>query len=631
MPEYVVRGHLPVQQDPEEPSCKRLRTQNGDPVQPAVHCEPNHLSACGDETLARKREEMCIRVIEGQDLPGPVQAFADLPLPAYALKALQLRGLTVPAPIQAQGIPIVLQGKDFMGFSPKGTGKTLAFLLPVLIHVRDQCQSVQGPMALVLVPTCERGVHVAEEARAISDGGQITTYCLCDSMPKGQPVEDSVKGVQILVATPSSLLDAMGTRVVCLENVTLLVLDEADRVLDTGLGPAVQRIVKTLRTDCRTVVLSATSPPEVVSLAASVCSSDRLVHIRVGEDDRTGYSHGLTLFVEACDDNGWNNRPDVKEQRLYFHLRNILTNQQRALPARVLVFVRTEAFAEELAEALRGAGFMCEALHRYQPQDTGIWPKFSNSETRVFVTTDVFNGCGPDVSHVTHVIAYDCPICVEEFVHRLGRMGRAAAGVRCVVVFYESATRQSQLAQQLISVLSKTGQGVPPELHAIANGTSTGKWRAGAEGERAGRGVDRGPGVGTVCDSSPPAALLEYATKVLPPRTAVRDGRGACRVALQAALGSPWRHAGDPGTTFRWNSAQPSDEMEAFKRRYRRTVQSALRRYMADNEIPLSIRTALDVSHFAGVPRSGSTFWFSLGGGLCEISLTECIDQPAIC
>ena len=180
--------------DSDERSRKFARTENGrapGPFRRAFYVEPGHLQQRSAEAVGALREKMEIHIIDGQDLPGPVHAFEDLPLPTYAAENLRLRSITVPTPIQAQGIPIVLQGRDFIGISQTGTGKTLAFLLPALIHIDDQLQSghTNGPVALVLAPTRELALQIAEEATKVAKGGRIWTTCFYGGGPKWQQIQ----------------------------------------------------------------------------------------------------------------------------------------------------------------------------------------------------------------------------------------------------------------------------------------------------------------------------------------------------------------------------------------------------------------------------------------------------------
>ena len=447
--------------------------------------------------------------------------------------------------------------------------------------------------------------------------------------------------MQILVATPGRLLDFLDNsrdQVVDLRRVTFLVLDEADRMLDMGFGPPVQRIVGHVRSDRHTMFFSATWPPEVVSLASAMCSSSSPVCIRVGhQHEKTVTSHNVTQSVEVFDDDDLTRRLERKQERLHAHLRHILDDAQQATPAKVLIFVRTKAFADELAQSLRRGGFTCDAMHgdRHQETRMQIVADFRSNRTRVLVATDVL-GRGLDIPDVTHVVVYDFPSYIEDYVHRVGRTGRAAK-LGCAVVFFEYAQRCPNLAQQLIDVLTEAAQTVPPELRVIAEEVLAGKrtvWadrgryhdRGGGGGGGGGWGGGGGGGGGWGgagrrwggWGRSAESAHTDYASKSLPSCVTVAEGGGACKVALQPELGSPWRLAGDPEVTFRWSSSQGSGELEAFKSRHKSTVQSALRKYMVENQIPTTVRTALDVSGFPGLPRSNGTLWFSLGGGLCQ-------------
>ncbi|XBI62480.1 hypothetical protein VPH35_043093 [Triticum aestivum] len=214
----------------------------------------------------RRRREI---TVEGNDVPKPVRDFRDVGFPDYVLQEITKAGFTEPTPIQSQGWPMALKGRDLIGIAETGSGKTLAYLLPAIVHVNAQpiLAPGDGPIVLVLAPTRELAVQIQQETTKFGASSKIKSTCIYGGVPKGPQVRDLQKGVEIIIATPGRLIDMIESHHTNLRRVTYLVLDEADRMLDMGFEPQIKKIVSQIRPDRQTLYWSATWPKEVELLA----------------------------------------------------------------------------------------------------------------------------------------------------------------------------------------------------------------------------------------------------------------------------------------------------------------------------------------------------------------------------
>jgi ATP-dependent RNA helicase RhlE len=341
--------------------------------------------------------------------------FSDLGLSAPILGALAAEGYVSPTPIQFQAIPPVLGGRDLCGIAQTGTGKTAAFALPILERLaalprRPAPQTCRG---LVLSPTRELASQIANSFRAYGAGMPLSTAVVYGGVPIGPQRQKLARGVDILVATPGRLLDLIDTRSVTLSSVQVLVLDEADRMLDLGFIHALKRIVKLLPRQRQTLLFSATMPPPIAALAEDYLNDP--VKVVVAPAAMTvGRVEQKVVFVPS----------DRKRDLLATLLRDPIF-------ARVLVFTRTKHGADRVVRHLVGGGIEATAIHgnKSQPQRERALAGFRDGQTRVLVATDIA-ARGIDVDGVSHVINFDLPNVPEDYVHRIGRTARAgAAGI----------------------------------------------------------------------------------------------------------------------------------------------------------------------------------------------------------
>jgi len=338
--------------------------------------------------------------------------FSDLGLSAPILGALAAEGYTAPTPIQFQAIPPVLGGRDLCGIAQTGTGKTAAFALPILQRLATVSRRA-APHAcrvLVLSPTRELASQIADSFRVYGAGMPLSTAVVFGGVPIGPQRQKLIRGVDILVATPGRLLELTDTRSLTLSSVQVLVLDEADRMLDLGFIHALKRIVKLLPRQRQTLLFSATMPRPIAALAEDYLTDPVKVVVAPSATTVERVQQGV-VFVPS----------DRKRDLLATLLRDPVL-------ARVLVFTRTKHGADRVVRHLVGAGIEATAIHgnKSQPQRERALAGFRAGQTRVLVATDIA-ARGIDVDGVSHVINFELPNVPEDYVHRVGRTARAGA------------------------------------------------------------------------------------------------------------------------------------------------------------------------------------------------------------
>ncbi len=332
--------------------------------------------------------------------------FADLGLTAPMLKALSDSGYKRPTPIQAQAVPLALKGRDIIGLAMTGTGKTAAFVIPIIERL------LGGPKrtrALILTPTRELCVQVEESFRKYGKHSGLDVIPVYGCVGYDPQVKALRAGVDVVVATPGRLLDHLEKQNVVLDEIEVLVLDEADRMLDMGFAPQINRIVAQLHSYRQTLLFSATMPPEVEALARKYLRKP--VVVQVGR--RSGAATTVQHFVYPC--------PKDKKTSLLVEL------LKKESLGSVLVFTRTKHGADRVVKAIEKAGIEAGAMHadKTQGQRTKALEDFKKGKLRVLVATDIAQR-GLDISGISHVINYDVPQQAEDYVHRIGRTGRAA-------------------------------------------------------------------------------------------------------------------------------------------------------------------------------------------------------------
>jgi len=392
--------------------------------------------------------------------------FADFGLAPEIQRALSDQGYVHPTPIQAKAIPIVLQGRDVMGAAQTGTGKTASFSLPIIQLLLPHANTSMSPArhavrALVLTPTRELAIQVAENVKAYAQHTPLRSTVVFGGMDMKPQTEILRRGVEIVIATPGRLLDHVEQKNISLGQVQMLVMDEADRMLDMGFLPDLQRIINLLPKKRQNLMFSATFSPEIKKLASSFLNDP--LTIEVARSNAT--NNAITQVLYKVDE----------EQK-----RNVVEHLIRARDLKqVLVFSNTKIGASRLARYLEQAGIKASAIHgdKTQQERIAALDAFKNGEIDVLVATDVA-ARGLDITDLPCVINYDLPYNAEDYVHRIGRTGRAGATGDALSVYSDKDERLLVDIEKLIK-------------QTITRGELTG-FVAARGGERGGeRGVDR--------------------------------------------------------------------------------------------------------------------------------------------
>ncbi|PTR00929.1 ATP-dependent RNA helicase RhlE [Mucilaginibacter yixingensis] len=340
-------------------------------------------------------------------------SFQDLKLIEPILKALKQEGYTQPTPIQAQAIPYILQQRDLLGCAQTGTGKTAAFSIPVLqllYQQRQQHKEQKSIKTLILTPTRELAIQIAESITAYGRFTGLKHAVIFGGVSQNPQVDTLRRGVDILVATPGRLIDLMNQGYVSLSHLKILVLDEADRMLDMGFVHDVKRILSKVPAKRQTLFFSATMPAEIQQLADSILNNPAKVEVTPVSSTADTIQQTI-YFVDKADKRGL--------------LQHVLKDQSIET---VLVFTRTKHGADKVVKDLAKAGITAEAIHGNKSQNARqrALTNFKNRTTRVLVATDIA-ARGIDIDELTHVINYELPNIPETYVHRIGRTGRAGA------------------------------------------------------------------------------------------------------------------------------------------------------------------------------------------------------------
>jgi len=334
-------------------------------------------------------------------------SFSTLGLSKPVLDAVQALGYETPTPIQAQCIPLMLAGRDVIGSAQTGTGKTAAFALPILSQLTN---AERAPRALVLVPTRELACQVEEAIRTMARFTHLRCTVVYGGVGYGKQLESLRRGTDIVVATPGRLLDHIESRSVDLSRVKHLVLDEADRMLDMGFLPDVKRIISNVPAVRQTALFSATIPAQIESLIKWAMKSPQTVEIGQRRCPAETVRHAVYPVADA-------QKSDLLKELLH-----------RSDYGSAIVFCRTKHRADKIGKMLSKHNHAVAIIHsnRTQRERDKALGGFRSGEFKILVATDIA-ARGIDVAEVTHVINYDVPMHPEDYVHRIGRTGRAQA------------------------------------------------------------------------------------------------------------------------------------------------------------------------------------------------------------
>jgi ATP-dependent RNA helicase DeaD len=366
-------------------------------------------------------------------------SFDDMGLSENTLGGVRKAGFVQPSPIQAALIPVALTGRDCVGQAQTGTGKTAAFVIPILERIDLESSLTQ---ALVLTPTRELSQQVADEADRLSIKHDVTTACLVGGKPLGPQISQLQRGAQIVIGTPGRVIDLMQRRMLILKDLKIAVLDEADRMLDIGFRPDIERILKQCPSDRQTLLLSATLPPPVERLAQKYMHDPLRIDLSVEHVGRDS----IDQYYISVD-------PDRKVRVLV----RLLVEER---PRQAIVFTRTKRMAEQVYRhfdgRLPGAAFIHGDLA--QSSRDRVMRQFREGRIRLLIATDVM-GRGIDVSGISHIINYDIPEDCDDYVHRVGRTGRLSStdskGVAFTFVCKDEGAQLTSIEKRIDKVLEE--------------------------------------------------------------------------------------------------------------------------------------------------------------------------------
>jgi ATP-dependent RNA helicase DDX5/DBP2 len=290
------------------------------------------------------RQEFQITVA-GSNVPKPVTSFDEAGFPNYVMSEVRAQGFTKPTAIQAQGWPMALSGRDVVGIAETGSGKTLTYCLPAIVHINAQplLSPGDGPIVLILAPTRELAVQIQQEISKFGRSSRIRNTCVYGGVPKGPQIRDLMRGVEVCIATPGRLIDMLEGGKTNLRRVTYLVLDEADRMLDMGFEPQIRKIIGQIRPDRQTCMWSATWPKDVRQLASDY--QHDFIQVNIGSMDLSA-NHRITQIVEVVSEFD-------KRDRMIKHLEAIMEDKNN----KILIFTGTKRVADEITRFLRQDGW----------------------------------------------------------------------------------------------------------------------------------------------------------------------------------------------------------------------------------------------------------------------------------
>lgn len=336
--------------------------------------------------------------------------FTELPLYPQLQRNLKRHGLVKPTPVQSESIPPAIEGRDIVATAQTGTGKTLAFLLPIVQALADPNKKpAPGIQALILTPTRELALQIQETAAKLTENLGLTSAVVVGGMSESTQLRNIRQGAQIVIATPGRLCDFLDRKLVPLSRLRMLVLDEADRMLDMGFLPALKQIRNAIPETRQTLLFSATLEKSVVHLVDTYVNNP--VRIAIGATTRPMDQIALHVY-------------EVEQDRKLSLLQRLLNEESGSF----LVFTRTKHGTDRLAKRLSESGFDAARIHgnRTQSQRNQALSGFRSRRYRVLVATDVA-ARGIHVDDIAHVVNYDLPQLTEDFIHRVGRTGRAGA------------------------------------------------------------------------------------------------------------------------------------------------------------------------------------------------------------
>ncbi|XP_051824483.1 probable ATP-dependent RNA helicase DDX53 [Antechinus flavipes] len=405
----------------------------------------------------RKKENniMCEDLKKGEkrDIPHPVCKFEDaFEYYPEVMDNMKKVGFTRPTPIQSQAWPIILKGIDLIGIAQTGTGKTLAYLMPGFIHLDLQPVAREkrgGPGMLVLTPTRELAIQIESECKKYTYK-EMTSICIYGSGDRRGQIESVSKGVDIIIATPGRLSDLQSNDFITLNSITYLVLDEADKMLDMGFESQILKILSDIRPDRQTIMISATWPDAVRRLSQKYLKDPMIVY--VGTLDLAAVNTVKQKIIITTE----------QEKRGLVH--SFIDSMKPE--DKVIIFVDRKIIADDISSDLSIRGIPVQSLHgsREQNDREQALNEFKEGVVKILIATDLASR-GLDILDITHVYNFDFPQNIEAYIHRIGRTGRAGKSGEAITLLTKNDWK---IAEELINILYRANQEVPPELISMA-------------------------------------------------------------------------------------------------------------------------------------------------------------------
>ncbi|KAI8118722.1 ATP-dependent RNA helicase DDX42 [Lucilia cuprina] len=440
------------------------KNKNIDPLPPIYHSEieyesfeknfytPHEDIANLDEEQVRDLRKTLGVKVTGPEPPKPVTSFGHFGFDEPLMKAIRKAEYTQPTSIQAQAIPAALAGRDLIGIAKTGSGKTAAFIWPMLVHIMDQreLKPGDGPIGLILAPTRELSLQIYNEAKKFGKVYNINVVCCYGGGSKWEQSKALEQGAEIVVATPGRMIDMVKMKATNLRRVTFLVLDEADRMFHMGFEPQVRSICNHVRPDRQTLLFSATFKKRIERLARDVLTDP----VRIVQGDLNEANQDITQYVYVFPN------PMQKWNWLLLNLVRFLSEGS------VLIFVTKKADAESVANNLLVKEYNCLLLHgdMDQADRNKVITQFKRKECDVLVATDVA-ARGLDIPHIKNVVNYDIARDIDTHTHRIGRTGRAGEKGTAHTLVTE---KDKEFAGHLVRNLEGADQQVPDDLMDLA-------------------------------------------------------------------------------------------------------------------------------------------------------------------
>ncbi|XP_061497529.1 uncharacterized protein LOC1276058 [Anopheles gambiae] len=398
---------------------------------------------------------------KGHDIPDPIFTFEESGFPAEIIDELRYAGFTTPTPIQAQGWPIALSGRDMVGIAKTGSGKTLSYLIPALIHIDQQprLRRGDGPIALILAPTRELAQQIKQVADDFGRALKYKNTCLFGGGKKRKQQDDLEYGVEIVIATPGRLIDFLSSNQTNLRRCSYLVLDEADRMLDMGFEPQIRTIIEQIRPDRQTLMWSATWPDIVARLVKDYLKD--YAQINVGSL-KLAANHNILQIIDVCQEY-------EKESKLSILLREIMAEKE----CKTIIFIETKKRVDDITRKVKRDGWPARCIHgdKSQNERDATLNSFRSGRTPILIATDVA-ARGLDVDDVKFVINFDFPTTSEDYIHRIGRTGRCNNTGTAYTFF---TPNNASKARDLVDVLKEAKQVINPKLVELASMKVKGK------------------------------------------------------------------------------------------------------------------------------------------------------------